>query len=155
MKTETVIWFGFVLALVLGCAKTESNDGNPAPGGSRQLEPGSPVELTLSPSREVERAEVMTALGSVATLTATDFAAKYHVPFATGIGYDPTSAKGLDLIQGSSLKLLDDELAALQARGSFRGAADRRASMAGTQSSISVSIMAAGTIRRSPTCTRS
>jgi hypothetical protein len=117
MKTQTLIGVGFVLALVLGCAKTESNDGNPAPGGSRQLEPGSPVELTLSPSREVERAEVTTALGSVATLTAADFAAKYHVPFATGIGYDPTSAKGLDLIQGSSLKLLDDELAALQARG--------------------------------------
>jgi hypothetical protein len=117
MKTQTAIWLGCFSALGLGCTKAASNGGPPGPGGSRQLEPGSPVALTLSPSREAERTEVNAALAGVTSLTAADFAAKYRVPFATGIGYDPTSAKGLELIQGSPLKLVDDELAALRARG--------------------------------------
>src|SRR5262249_11439426 len=41
----------------------------------------------------------------------------YATPFGTDLGYDPTSAQGLDLIQASSIKLTDAEQAVYASHG--------------------------------------
>lgn len=48
---------------------------------------------------------------------ATSLQAAYSVPFEATLGYDPATAVGLDLIQGSALRLNDAELALLESAG--------------------------------------
>jgi hypothetical protein len=118
-NVRTVLLCGSVLGWAVACSSAKAPDVSDAGAhpGDTQLEPGASVALALSSGAQSEQAEISASLASVASLTPETFAAKYPVPFATNLGYDPGSAQGLDLIQASPLKLLDDELAALRTHG--------------------------------------
>lgn len=78
---------------------------------------GSAVMTTLSPAQQRELRELQAQLDAVKDLDADGFASKYHVPFVTGLGYDPLTATGFERIQASSLSLSQSEQGALAARG--------------------------------------
>ncbi|HET7542141.1 MAG TPA: DUF3160 domain-containing protein, partial [Polyangiaceae bacterium] len=81
------------------------------------MEPGKPVAVEESPERKQERESIQAALSGVADLTDTSLAAAHAVPFAPSPAYDLSKVGGLELIQASTLKLDDQELARLAATG--------------------------------------
>ena len=103
------------LALAVGCT-TEGPP--PQPGSDRALDPGTPVgSLGLPAERSAELAALESQLGALSTLRAGDLIARRATTFQGELGYDPTTAKNLDLIQASSLALSDHELDKLRAQG--------------------------------------
>ena len=94
---------------------TSPNAGAPDPG--TPVQPGKPVTVQESPERKEEREGIQSALSAVSDMTDTSLAAAHAVPFAPAQAYDLSAVGGLDLIQGSTLKLDDQELARLAATG--------------------------------------
>src|SRR5262245_59782097 len=92
-----------------GCAGSGPGDGTPGPADPT----GTPVETHLPPGQQAELRAIQEQLDEVKDLDAPAFAKKYAVPFSTDLGYDPLAAKGLELVQASSLALVADEQAAL------------------------------------------
>ncbi|MGK3996677.1 DUF3160 domain-containing protein [Sorangium sp. So ce1024] len=120
-----------LVALAAGCSSEVSQ---PIPGADgTQLPPGPPTDqppdrptppdLPTDPPRGpmpgpgAELDELLAEREASAGMTADDFAARYPVPFASGLAYAPTDAQGLDLIQGTALALDEDELAKLSENG--------------------------------------
>ncbi|AUX35882.1 MULTISPECIES: DUF3160 domain-containing protein [Sorangium] len=108
-----------LLALAGGC----SSDGLPPSdaGGAPSEQPPSPSPTSpsapLGPEQQAELGALLEERESSARMTAADFASKYRVDFASGLSYAPADADNLSLIQGSTFRLDDDELAKLSANG--------------------------------------
>lgn len=98
------------------CGTGARADADPNAAGPVPAEGGA-VTPTLSPAQQRELAQLQSQLDAVKDLDAAAFASKYHVPFATGLGYDPLTATGLDRIQASAIALSPSEQGALAARG--------------------------------------
>ena len=94
-----------VLLAACGSSKGTSSD------------PGTKVAPAISSARQAELAEVQSKLAEVKDLDATGFAAKYAVPFSTGLGYEPLKAEGYSLIKASPLAPNPGEEARLAANG--------------------------------------
>ena len=94
---------------------TSPNAG--APGHGTPMQPGKPVAMEESPQRKEEREAIQSALSAVSGMTDTSLAAAHAVPFAPSSSYDLSTVGGLDLIQGSTLKLDEQELARLSSTG--------------------------------------
>jgi len=94
---------------------TSTNPGGAGPGMPAQ--PGKPVDVTESPQRKEEREAIQSALSAASEMTGTSLAAARAVPFAPSQAYDLSAVGGLDLIQASTLKLDEPELARLAATG--------------------------------------
>jgi hypothetical protein len=72
---------------------------------------------TPSAAEQAERAQVAAALAEVSTLDAAGLRARYPAGFTAALGYDPTAAANLPLIQASPLALNDGERAILKKNG--------------------------------------
>jgi len=94
---------------------TSANPGGAGPGVPTQ--PGKPVVVQESPQRKEEREAIQSALSAVSDMTDTSLAAAHAVPFEPSQSYDLSKVLGLDLIQGSTLKLDEQELARLASTG--------------------------------------
>jgi len=94
---------------------TSPNAGAPDPG--TPVQPGKPVTVQESSQRKEEREAIQSALSAVSEMTETSLAAAHAVPFAPAQPYDLSAVGGLDLIQASTLKLDDQELARLASTG--------------------------------------
>lgn len=104
------------LFLLVACGESPSDPGTSGP--DKHVHPGTGVTTELSPAQKAELDAISAELDAVAKLDANGFAAKYAVPFqTTSLGYGPTQAKGLELVQASSLALNANEEAALASRG--------------------------------------
>ena len=85
--------------------------------GPWSADPGTQVKTSLSAEQQAELDALQAQLDAVKDLDAPGFAAKYAVPFTPPLGYDPLTAKGLDLVQASPVALADDERTVLAANG--------------------------------------
>lgn len=104
------------LFLLVACSDKPSDPGTSGP--DKHLHPGTGVTTELSPAQKLELDAISAELDAVANLDANGFAKKYAVPFQTAsLGYDPTQAKGLELVQASSLALNANEQASLASHG--------------------------------------
>jgi Protein of unknown function (DUF3160) len=78
---------------------------------------GATVTAKLTAEQQAE-ADRLTALrNATAALTADELLAARAVPFRADLGYDPKTAKNLDLIQNSALRLDETELGVLSKNG--------------------------------------
>jgi hypothetical protein len=114
----TITRFLVLSSLALGllaCGSNAENEPGAGATGDRQLEPGQAVELHLSNAQATELAAVDGELAP--EMTAADFAARYSTKYASGLGYDPLAAAGLDLIQASPLGPNAEETAKLAENG--------------------------------------
>ncbi|WP_438031967.1 DUF3160 domain-containing protein [Sorangium sp. So ce204] len=97
-------------ALAAGC----SGEGSRPPPGTD----GTQLPSTeLGPEQQAELTALLAEKEASASMSAEDFAARYPVPFASGLSYAPADAAGLSLLQGTALALDEDELAKLSANG--------------------------------------
>ncbi|MEO5768857.1 MAG: DUF3160 domain-containing protein, partial [Polyangia bacterium] len=67
--------------------------------------PGNTVSPVPSPEETAERERISSALAAVADLDKAGLEARYPAVFAPALGYDPRSAKNLDLIRASKVGL--------------------------------------------------
>ncbi|WP_437911832.1 DUF3160 domain-containing protein [Sorangium sp. So ce302] len=99
-----------LVALAAGC----SGEGSQPPPGTD----GTQLPSTeLGPEQQAELTALLAERDASASMSAEDFAARYPVPFASGLSYAPADAAGLSLLQGTALALDEDELAKLSANG--------------------------------------
>ena len=89
----------------------------PAAGPRPPVIDGIPTSATLSAEQKTEVDRLTALQTESAGLTADQLLARRAVPFQAQLGYDPKTAKNLDLIQASALKLDAAELAALGKNG--------------------------------------
>ena len=125
--TKRLNFRGLVGAVALGamaaaCGGSGSHsDKNVVPGGpenpDKPLVPGTHVVTHPRPETESQMLDIEKKLKAVESLDADGFVQMYGVPFNDALGYDATTAAGLDLIQASSLGLDDDEQALLASNG--------------------------------------
>ncbi|MBM4362106.1 MAG: DUF3160 domain-containing protein, partial [Deltaproteobacteria bacterium] len=111
-----------VAALTAACggetARGPDTDVVPGPSGPHESPPGgTAVTLQLPQALRAELDSLRAAQAEVKGLTPDGFAARYPVSHVQSLGYDPTQAKGLDLIQASNLGLSADELAGVATNG--------------------------------------
>lgn len=102
--------------LLIGCSSDErpgAKDG----GTAKPAQPGTPVTGELPAEAQAELTRLEQAVTAVKDLSADELVARHAVPFAPTLGYDPTAARNLPLIQSSALKLTDPELAAFARDG--------------------------------------
>lgn len=86
-------------------------------GDQRAEVPGNQVTTDPPANRAEELAQVQAQLDAVAGLDAASFAQRYAVPFSTSLGYDPLAAKGLELVDRSTLSPSAAERSALARDG--------------------------------------
>jgi len=96
--------------------------GGPAVGGStpdRPTTPGTAVTVTPPASRTGELGTVTAAIAATSTLDAAGLLAAHALPFvsSTSLGYDPSSATNLPLVQASALALSASEMDLLTRQG--------------------------------------
>lgn len=106
-----------LVGVVLALSACRSGGSSSSPDGPWSADPGTEVKTSLSAAQQAELDALQAQLDAVKDLDAAGFAAKYAVPFTTSLGYDPLTAKGLDLVQASPVALADDERAVLAANG--------------------------------------
>lgn len=108
-----------LLKIALGCcalgACSSAQPGtNPGRGVS---DPGQSVVTEPNAELGAESARLTTELSQLSSLTAAEVATRYPTSFEASTSYDLSKVAGLELIQGSSLKLDDAALAKLAERG--------------------------------------
>jgi Protein of unknown function (DUF3160) len=110
--------FGLLLFALAACSGTPdvSMPGKVSPGPQTPADER-PVDGTSLSLQFQDTSGVSDAVAEARALDSAGLSAKYAVPFAESLGYDPTTATGLDTIQGSPLALNDAELAVLAERG--------------------------------------
>ncbi|WP_437333103.1 DUF3160 domain-containing protein [Sorangium sp. So ce394] len=108
-----------LLAFAGGCASDglPPSDAGGAPSEQPPLPSPTSPSAPLGPEQQAELGALLAERESSARMTAADFASKYRVDFASGLSYAPADADNLSLIQGSTFRLDDDELAKLSANG--------------------------------------
>ena len=85
--------------------------------GMRTEPVSSGTEVDLSSPNATAQAELEAELDELDELDTEGLLERYPTDFAETLGYTPSEAIGLDLIQGSALSLDEDELAVLDERG--------------------------------------
>ncbi len=111
----SLVSLGLSLGGLAACSAqsgTEPGEGVTGTG----VVPGTKVSLALGPAAEAEKQALDAELAQVKDLDAASFAERTAVSFEE-LGYAPSDALGLDLIQGSSVQLNAAELAKLNANG--------------------------------------
>jgi hypothetical protein len=86
-------------------------------GSPGTMVPGTTVAVALSAEQQAEVDRLKALVAESAGLTAAQLGSKRAVPWKTTLGYDPSKAVNMGLIQGSELKLDGAEMAALTAKG--------------------------------------
>lgn len=122
--------FRFASALALGVAAaaacssesppTPETPGDPEPPKRPELGPGQTPVTEVVPGDEVSRARFAQLAGEVTRLReldAPELLAEYPIQQLSDLGYSPSQAARLDLIQASALALGDAELARLEQNG--------------------------------------
>ncbi len=117
-KIQLVSLTTLVLSLGAIAACSAQSGNEPGSGGTIGTGevPGSQVSLALSPAAEADKQALDAQLAEVKDLDAAGFAERTAVSFQE-LGYAPSDALGLALIQGSSVQLNDEELAKLDENG--------------------------------------
>jgi hypothetical protein len=105
-----------------GVAGTPANPGTPRDAGTPTipeppLDPGTVVALELPASDQAALAALDSELAPLKGLDASGLAARHPITFDSKLGYDPRSAKNLELIQASAAALNDQELNKLATQG--------------------------------------
>jgi Protein of unknown function (DUF3160) len=90
-----------------------SGDG----GVEVHADPGAKLQLAPAPSAQAELDKLRAELAKLEGLSATALLSQHPMQYTESLGYDPRSAKNLDLIQASALKLNDAELSKLGQQG--------------------------------------
>ena len=99
--------------LMTACSgSTGGGKGNGPPGPPQ----GEPVSAGLNTEQQGEVDRLQSLLGTSRAISAEELGRKRAVPWKP-LGYDPATAKHLDLIQASQLRLDQSEMGALTARG--------------------------------------
>jgi len=98
--------------LLIACSSTGTNPDSDVPVDSTPEGPSEPVSQT-----EQVPASLRQALTAAEAMDAAGLEQAYPAPATSPLSYDPTTAAGMDLLQGSSLALDDAELAALATNG--------------------------------------
>ncbi|WP_437785666.1 DUF3160 domain-containing protein [Sorangium sp. So ce1097] len=83
----------------------------------RPKDPPTDQPLGPAPGPGADLTALLAEREASADMTAEDFAARYPVPFASGLSYAPADAAGLELIQSTALALDEEELAKLSENG--------------------------------------
>lgn len=101
-----------------GSTIKEDPDGTPGTGRDKDVatDPGTAVALSLSDSASQQKANLDAALSATAEVDAAAFAQRTAVAFES-LGYDPSEAEGLTLIENSNLGLSSAERAQLEQKG--------------------------------------
>ena len=112
---STVLRVAFAAGVTAGFLTACSGGHPPAP--PPPSDPG--VTITPSPSaaEQAERAQVTAALGEVSGIDRAGLLSRYPAGFTTTLGYDPSTAANLPLIQTSQLALNDAENGILARNG--------------------------------------
>ena len=100
------------LSLLVACGSNGTKSGTNAPINSTPDGPSQPVTAT-----EEVPASLRQALNDASKLDGNALVQTYPAPATSALSYDPTTAAGMDLIQGSALALNGNELAALGNNG--------------------------------------
>ncbi len=125
-RSKKVIFMGglrtsaLALALTgaLACTGRAPGDGGDSSGDGTVLGGGgSPSARSIPTLKQAIPAELISALEGAEALDGAELEATYPAAGASELGYDPSQASGLDLIQASALKLTDSELAILYEKG--------------------------------------
>lgn len=117
-----------VCALALGLAACGSSDGGPpkpdCPAGTLNCRPpespsapGAVVKLSLSAADQAELDALEAELAPLSAATADSLLSEHSVTFSDDLGYDPKTAKGMELIQSTPLALDAAELDKLGEHG--------------------------------------
>lgn len=94
---------------------TQPDSMNPAPDVNK--DPGKQVALHLNAADEAALADLDAKFSGIEDLDAATLMQRHPVTFQPNLGYDPRTAKNLDLIQASAAKLTDAELTKLAGQG--------------------------------------
>ena len=78
---------------------------------------GTSFEGHLPAEQQAELDAILAEVDASQNMTAQELAELYNVPFESGLPYDPATAEGLPLLQGSALALDADELVTLGDKG--------------------------------------
>ena len=97
----------------LACCSGKATQG----GGDAPSTPGKTVAATLPPATQAEFESIQASLAATDNLTADSLTVARALPFAESLGYDPSTATNLPLVQGSPLRLSDPELSVLGKQG--------------------------------------
>ncbi len=108
-RTRTVGLVVLVVATV-GC-----QDGREP--WSRRVDPPTPVTVAPTPEQQQEIDRLTALAASAQGLTADALVSSHAVPFATRLGYDPTAAENLPLVQASPFALEPPEMELLAKNG--------------------------------------
>lgn len=124
-SVPSLFFAAFALSGALACGSSPTHSGTPdATAGSGPkphvdvpVDPGKPIPAALPEEQAVEAARLQQEVNALRGLSAAGFAERHPVSFQAPPSYDLASIAGLDLIQKSSLKLGQEELAQLQSSG--------------------------------------
>src|SRR5689334_9857241 len=98
---KTIVRTGFAAGVMAGFL-TACSGGHSPP---IVTDPGVTVRPTTSPAEQIERAQVSAALAQVTNIDRAGLLSRYPTGFTTTLGYDPSAAANLPLIQSSQLAL--------------------------------------------------
>jgi hypothetical protein len=121
----------FGVLLLSACASSTAPDPGPTAGSPAEpppgpgpspapgipTEPGKAVILTLAAADQAALSELQSELAPLQGLTAAALSARHPITFESNLGYDPRTAKNLDLIQASAAALNESELNKLGTQG--------------------------------------
>ena len=108
---------GLVLCQALGCAGDPGGAGVSTPSDAGVVRRTTDVHVTPPPDDEEAARLLRDKLNEAKTLTPEQLGSRYPATFVGALGYDPTTAAGMDRIQASSLQLDADEMTALARNG--------------------------------------
>jgi hypothetical protein len=114
LRAAAFVFATLAVTLMGACSSTDA----PPPAGTGVLDPATSVHGSTNAAETAELTKLLAERDAAQSMTASDFAAKYAVPFASAkLPYDPAAAAGLDAVQRSSFALNAAEQAVLGARG--------------------------------------
>jgi hypothetical protein len=87
------------------------------PASEAPTDPGTKTTLSLTEADQTALAQLQSELSGLDGIDAAMLAAKHPIAFESNLGYDPRSAKNLDLIQASAAALNSAELSKLASQG--------------------------------------
>lgn len=118
------MWLAIVVGSMCVCACVEDAPATASQtctrdclDSERPAQPGSAVTLTLPASDQLALSELDDRLAPLLQSSAASLMQAHPVSFQNELGYDPMTARNLDLIQASPLKLDESELAKLREQG--------------------------------------
>lgn len=109
--TRRLTWLG--CALAVACASDDSR--KPGPGKDVTVDPGKPVQLTAAAGADYQA--LTRQVNDVSKLSTDDLLAQHALTQTNDLGYDPSTAAGLDAIAASKLSLDDAEQQLLRQNG--------------------------------------